>query len=56
MSSLLRLEWLPEILEQAGLKVATVDGWEARSRPGPFGPFKGVICHHTAVPKNGNMA
>ena len=55
MSSLPRLEWLPEVLEQAGLKVATVDGWKERDRPGPFGPVMGVICHHTAGPKSGNM-
>ena len=50
-----QLEWLPDVLEQAGLKVATVDGWKERGRPGSFGPVKGVICHHTAGPKNGNM-
>ena len=55
MSSLVRLDWLAEVLEQAGLKVATVDGWETRSRPGPFAPIKGVICHHTGGPLRGNM-
>ena len=33
-----QLEWLPDVLEQAGLKVATVDGWKERGRPGSFGP------------------
>lgn len=55
MSSIQRLDWLPEVLELAGLKVATVEGWEERSRPGLFGPIQGVICHHTAGPKSGNM-
>lgn len=46
------LDWLPEVLEQAGLKVARVDGWLDRKRPGPFGPIKGILCHHTAGPNN----
>ena len=47
------LSWLPEVLERAGLKVARVDGWEDRRRPGAFGPIKGILCHHTAGPHNG---
>jgi len=43
------LTWLPKVLEDAGLKVATVDGWEARG--GEMGSVRGVICHHTANPR-----
>jgi hypothetical protein len=42
------------VLQDAGLKVAPVDGWE----DGGVGDVRttvGVICHHTAGPKNGNM-
>ena len=49
------LTWLPKVLQDAGLKVAPVDGWETRGS-GDMGPVKGVICHHTAGPRgNGNM-
>lgn len=48
------LTWLPAVLETTGLKVAQVDGWESRGR-GDVGKILGVICHHTAGPKNGNM-
>jgi hypothetical protein len=48
------LTWLPEVLEGAGLKVAEQPGWRTRGH-GDVGTIKGVICHHTAGPKNGNM-
>lgn len=48
------LIWLPSILKEAGLKVATVPGWEDRGR-GDVGEIFGVICHHTAGGRNGNM-
>ena len=49
------LTWLPQVLQDAGLKVALVDGWEARGS-GDMGSVKGVICHHTAGPRgSGNM-
>lgn len=48
------LIWLPSVLKEAGLKVATVDGWETRGR-GDVGQTFGVICHHTCGPKQGNM-
>ncbi len=48
------LTWLPDVLKAAGLKVALVDGWEARGH-GDVGTIKGVICHHTVGPKTGNM-
>jgi len=48
------LTWLPQALKDAGLKVALVDGWQDRG-DGDIGKVFGVICHHTAGPKNGNM-
>ena len=48
------LTWLAEVLRNAGLKVAEQPGWEDRGR-GPMGSVRGVICHHTAGPKAGNM-
>lgn len=48
------LIWLPEVLKSAGLKVARVDGWENRGR-GEMGKILGVICHHTAGQKAGNL-
>jgi peptidoglycan hydrolase-like protein with peptidoglycan-binding domain len=48
------LVWLPEVLKAAGLKVATVDGWQTRGS-GDVGDIRGVLCHHTAGPRQGNM-
>jgi hypothetical protein len=48
------LTWLRAVLEAASLKVAVVDGWESRG-VGVVGPIRGVICHHTAGRKTGNM-
>ena len=48
------LTWLPDVLKAAGLKVALEDGWENRGR-GDVGKIMGIICHHTAGPKTGNM-
>lgn len=48
------LIWLPDVLKEAGLKVALVNGWENRGR-GDVGNIFGVICHHTAGPRTGNM-
>lgn len=48
------LVWLPEVLLQAGLKVAVQPGWEDRGRR-DMGAVRGVICHHTAGPRAGNM-
>jgi N-acetyl-anhydromuramyl-L-alanine amidase AmpD len=48
------LTWLPEVLEDAGLKVAEQPGWRTRGR-GDVGTIRGVICHHTAGPLTGNM-
>jgi peptidoglycan hydrolase-like protein with peptidoglycan-binding domain len=48
------LLWLPTVLEDAGLKVAPVDGWETRGRR-EMGAVLGIICHLTACPATGNM-
>ena len=48
------LTWLPEVLRAAGLKVAEVDGWTTRGH-GDVGTTRGVICHHTAGGRTGNM-
>lgn len=46
--------WLADALRAAGCKVVELGGWKTRGRPGPFGPVKGVLCHHTAGSKKGN--
>jgi peptidoglycan hydrolase-like protein with peptidoglycan-binding domain len=48
------LTWLPDVLTTAGLKVALVDGWENRG-PRDVGRIFGVVCHHTAGPRDRNM-
>jgi len=48
------LLWLPQALKDGGLRIAPVDGWENRG-DGDVGTTVGVICHHTAGPRNGNM-
>jgi hypothetical protein len=48
------LVWLAQVLERAGLKVAPVPGWEQRGR-GDVAQTLGVLCHHTAGPRDGNM-
>jgi len=48
------LTWLSQVLLDAGLRVAEQPGWKTRGR-GEVGPIKGVICHHTAGAKTGNM-
>ena len=48
------LTWLPDVLKGAGLKVSLDPGWENRGR-GDVGKIQGVICHHTAGGKTGNM-
>lgn len=48
------LIWLASVLKAAGLKVAVVKGWEARGRA-EMGPVLGVMCHHTATQRTGNM-
>lgn len=48
------LTWLPAVLFDAGLHVALQPGWETRGHR-EMGPVRGVICHHTAGAKAGNM-
>jgi hypothetical protein len=48
------LTWLAKVLLDAGLKVAEQPDWKNRGR-GDVGTIRGVMCHHTAGPKNGNM-
>lgn len=48
------LTWLPEVLEAAGLKVSETQGWRTRGRA-EMGTVKGVMCHHTATRRGGNM-
>ena len=48
------LTWMSAALQQAGLKVAPVEGWETRG-VADMGDVVGVICHHTAGPREGNM-
>ncbi len=48
------LTWLPDVLSDAGLKVAPVDGWQTRGR-GDVGQTLGIICHHTGGNPKGNM-
>jgi len=48
-----RLMWLPDVLKEAGLRVAKVDGWEDRGIE--VGETFGVICHHTGGRREGNM-
>src|SRR4029453_11602829 len=48
------LTWMPAVLEDAGLKVALVPGWQAPGR-GEMGDVLGVLCHTTVGPRLGNM-
>jgi peptidoglycan hydrolase-like protein with peptidoglycan-binding domain len=48
------LTWLPRVLLDAGLRVAEVPDWQTRGRD-DVGVVKGVMCHHTAGPRTGNM-
>jgi len=48
------LTWLPKVLLDAGLRVAEQPGWKTRGR-GDVGTIRGIICHHTAGAKTGNM-
>lgn len=46
--------WLADELRSAGLKVAEQPGWKTRGH-GAMGTVKGVLCHHTAGSRAGNM-
>lgn len=49
-----KLTWMPDVLLEAGLKVAECEGWRERGR-GDMGIVRGVMVHHTGNPKPGNM-
>ena len=48
------LTWLPSVLLDAGLKVAEQPGWKTRGQ-GEMSTVRGVMCHHTAGARTGNM-
>lgn len=48
------LTWMPAVLEEAGLKVAETEGWASNGRA-EMGRVLGVMIHHTAGPRQGNM-
>lgn len=48
------LTWMPQVLRDAGLKVAEQPGWVDRGR-GSMAGAKGVMCHHTANANPSNM-
>jgi hypothetical protein len=54
MNASYSLTWLADVLRAAGLKVIEQPGWKMRGQ-GPMGEVRGVICHHTAGPRSGNM-
>lgn len=49
-----KLTWLADVLRAAGLAVVEEPGWQTRGH-GDAGSIKGVLCHHTAGAKTGNM-
>ncbi len=48
------LTWLARVLLDADLKVSEVAGWPNRGA-GDVVAIKGIVCHHTAGARNGNM-
>lgn len=48
------LAWLADELHKAGLKVAEVPGWQARGHAN-MSAVRGLLMHHTAGSRNGNM-
>ena len=51
----MRLPWLPDVLQAAGLQVDTYPGWETRGSES-WGPLRGLICHATASSQNSTDA
>ncbi len=49
------LLWLASVARGAGLDVEEVSGWQTRGRDYCSMNPKGVVCHHTAGPKSGDM-
>jgi hypothetical protein len=48
-----RLLWLPDVLDGAGLEVEVLPGWETSGRPW-LRPPEGVVWHHDATPPRSN--
>lgn len=48
------LLWLPNVLRSAGLAVDELEGWQTRGH-GDVGEIRGVMCHHTCGPPDGNI-
>jgi N-acetylmuramoyl-L-alanine amidase-like protein len=48
------LTWLPQVLLNAGLRVAEQRDWRNLGR-GDISAIRGVMCHHTAGTLSGNM-
>lgn len=40
------ISWLPDVLEDAGLRVTVASGYRTNGRPGDFAP-RGTLTHHT---------
>ncbi|MEG3166519.1 glycoside hydrolase family protein [Sphingomonas sp. PB2P19] len=49
-----KMTLMPDVLLDAGLKVAECEGWRERGR-GVMKTVRGVMCHHTGNPNPGNM-
>lgn len=49
-----KLVWMPDVLLDAGLKVAECENWRERGRA-EMGTVRGVMVHHTGNPQPGNM-
>ncbi len=47
------LSWLADVLRDAGLNVVEEPGWKTRGH-GDMRQVQGILCHHTAGPRNGN--
>jgi peptidoglycan hydrolase-like protein with peptidoglycan-binding domain len=48
------LTWMRQCLLDGGLRVGETKGWTERGR-GDMGTVRGVMVHHTAGPRSGNM-
>lgn len=53
----LSLTWLPEAIQPTGLTIIENPGWQDRGAHGQdMGKLWGVLCHHTAGPRTGDMS
>ena len=48
------IPWLVDAARLTGYPVTEVGGWQGRGHGG-MRVLEGVVCHHTAGPKTGNM-